>query len=49
MRRNRRRSGVNAILFKADPDVHKTRVLQMAAEFGVGLDGDGLLWRADGL
>ena len=30
----------NAALFKADSEAHKAGVLQMAAEFGAGLDGD---------
>ena len=30
----------NAALFKADTEAHKAGVLQMAAEFGAGLDGD---------
>ena len=30
----------NAALFKADPEAHKAGVLQMAGEFGEGLDGD---------
>lgn len=29
----------NAALFKADPEAHKAGVLQMAGEFGAGLDG----------
>ena len=30
----------NAALFEADPEAHKAGVLQMAGEFGEGLDGD---------
>ena len=30
----------NVASFKADPEAHKAGVLQMAAEFGAGLDGD---------
>ena len=30
----------NAALFKADTEAHKAGVLQRAAEFGAGLDGD---------